>query len=315
MNIDPVKSTMLRSTMILLLGITIGLIISQISVCQTVFVNNKQLCPSIAQMRKTPKELSGRIEVYRRTRILCFIMKSSISTTKRAGPLRLTWEKRCNTLIFRSSASEEIGERIKANVTTSEGYSWKEARTAFKYIYENYKNDADWFLKVDDNTYAVMENLRHMLHPYAPESPISFISKSANVTSRDTPVSYVLSREALRRFVEIGMPSRNLCTKNPNAPEAMAIYICLSNVGVQQGDTRDSNGFDRMLLIDREISASDLKKKFMDGFTVSNSTILFRNEHISHMRLMEYFVYSLRAYGVEKLPPKSHFHNKITIKH
>lgn len=51
---------------------------------------------------------------------------------------------------------------------------WLKTKEAFKYIYENHFDEADWFFKADDDTYAIIENMRYMLYAYKPESPIYF---------------------------------------------------------------------------------------------------------------------------------------------
>jgi glycoprotein-N-acetylgalactosamine 3-beta-galactosyltransferase len=50
---------------------------------------------------------------------------------------------------------------------------------------------------------------------------------------------YVLSREAIKRFVEISLPNEALCKSGDAGSEDVEIGICLENAGVLAGDSRD----------------------------------------------------------------------------
>lgn len=53
---------------------------------------------------------------------------------------------------------------------------------------------------------------------------------------------YVLSREAVRRFVEVAIPNKDLCRVEKAQLEDIELGKCLENVNVTAGDSRDSDG-------------------------------------------------------------------------
>ena len=49
---------------------------------------------------------------------------------------------------------------------------WGKTRESFRYVWDKYADQADWFLKADDDSYVVLENLRYLLSAYDPQQPV-----------------------------------------------------------------------------------------------------------------------------------------------
>ena len=175
--------------------------------------------------------------------------------------MKATWGKRCDILLFMSSVWDPSLPSVKLDLIHDDRTRlWQKSREAFKYVYKHYRNQADWFLKADDDTFVVMENLRYFLRDHQPSKPIYFGYRLQNkdlIKLPDKPstmnkdfasggAGYVLSKEALGRFINIALQGKNkhgVCNHMKNmGNEDIEVGHCLESVGVRLMPTIDQFG-------------------------------------------------------------------------
>ncbi|CAF4388543.1 unnamed protein product, partial [Rotaria sp. Silwood2] len=112
---------------------------------------------------------------------------------------------------------------------------------AVLYTYENYFVDFDWFVKADDDTYLIVENLKKFLNEQNTSEPITFGYNYKTVVEKGYQsggASYVLSRESLRRFYEAQKDRMPDCQQDGGS-EDIEIAKCLRTKGVYPGKSLD----------------------------------------------------------------------------
>ncbi|KAL7071300.1 hypothetical protein ACQ4LE_009351 [Meloidogyne hapla] len=294
-----------------LLGLIIGaigtalILISQFSDFQIQFLQyrwlkNEQI--NLSKYSENPK-------------IFCWILTAPKYHRERADHIEATWAPHCDKHLFMSSKIDNKLPTINLSVPEGREFLWAKTKASFKYIYDNVDiSKYEWFLKADDDTFVIVENLRKLLEKYSTDSLIyfgaifHFMDASLNQTYPSGGAGYVLSRSALRKFVEIGLRGDKLCDSK-EIYEDLEIGSCMRKLNISVIDSRDSKGRHRFIPLSPDNSLIQLtdddpnnwvrsysKFPYKSGPNCcSDSAISFHYIDPKMMHTMNYLIYKLKV--------------------
>ncbi|XP_071812403.1 glycoprotein-N-acetylgalactosamine 3-beta-galactosyltransferase 1-like [Apostichopus japonicus] len=189
--------------------------------------------------------------------VLCWVMTSQENLFSRAIHITQTWGGRCNLTLYVTEGSPNRpfpGIVLTLPVGKGRNELWMKTRAAFTLIYERYYADYDWFMKVDDDTFVIVDNLRYLLASKNTSEPLyygfSFRHPQFNLDYTSGGSGYVLGKEALSRFVKVAY-DESVCPSGHSvakAAEDLMMGLCLSAAGVRVGNSLDSQGRIRFLV-------------------------------------------------------------------
>lgn len=122
-------------------------------------------------------------------------------------------------------------------IDTPEGYQnlTEKSREILQYLYLTELNNYAWFLKADDDTYIIMENLRYLLKGLDNVKP-AYLGYQLEPTWFDSPymsggAGYVFNRAGLKLLVENGIQRKGTC-REKGSFEDLEVGRCAIKSGV-----------------------------------------------------------------------------------
>jgi len=261
----------------------------------------------------------------KKIKVLCWVLMSQDRLPTHGRAIKDTWGKRCTVLLFFSDHDDkELGAINLESHGAVMSNMWSKTRAAWRYVYTNHKNDADWFLKADDDSYVIMENLRLLLSGYDPQTPKylgRWFKTSGGYNTEST--GYVLSKGTLRTFAR-ALNNPDKCIEKSDLDDSN-VGKCLAAFGVHPSDSRDSDGRETFHLFAPEyhivpdaiksthwLHGSNKHRVYSGLRCCSDNSITFRGLHYNSLYTLEYLTYHLKPYGLNHLPmPASSRKKKI----
>uniref|UniRef100_A0A0N5CAI5 N-acetylgalactosaminide beta-1,3-galactosyltransferase n=1 Tax=Strongyloides papillosus TaxID=174720 RepID=A0A0N5CAI5_STREA len=261
-------------------------------------------------------------ELNNKVKVFCIFLTTPKNKQSRIRHQKNTWVKRCNAYIYASGSDDEDIPAIKAFRDDHYRYSYAKIDHAFRYVYKHYIDKYDWFLKIDCDTYVVMENLRMLLLKKDPnEHYYSGFHHNLNVNKPPFKLKnlryaqgggYVMSKKTLSLLVTKGLGNKKYCRIEDDGFEDVEIGICLYNLNVKLDVGRDK--YDRIAYLniglDKALSPynnylknyySSIKSKFrfIDGIgAMSEYPISFHRVYGETMYILEYLIYHMHVAGL-----------------
>ena len=134
----------------------------------------------------------------------------------KAATVRTTWAKRCDKTIFISDKTDPNFPTLSfPEIIPGYQYLWSKTHAAFLHAYEQYSQSFDWFLKTDDDTYIIMENMKAFLAGFNSSQPHFFGKRFKTFGGyMSGGAGYVLSKEALVRVGKALKTNGKICAKS-----------------------------------------------------------------------------------------------------
>lgn len=254
-------------------------------------------------------------KLFNEVRILCWIMTTPKNHKTKAQYIKKTWGQRCNKLLFISTKADPELETITLPVKEGRDTLWDKTKNAFLYIHKRHLNDADWFLKADDDNYMFIENIRYMLYQYHPQTSLYFGHRFAVTQIPEGYMAgggYILSKKALQKFATEIKSNATVCSLSEDGNEDWEMGRCLqhSAIAADERDERFGKRFFPAGILEHLKPEKDLEYWYDNSqyYSVpqgsleccSDTPVALHYVSPEEMYMMEYLTRRVHPFGLEK---------------
>eukprot|EP00051_Salpingoeca_urceolata_P035409 m.509190 g.509190 ORF g.509190 m.509190 type:complete len:523 (-) comp91699_c0_seq1:15-1583(-) len=185
----------------------------------------------------------------RPVRLLCWVMTDPSNFESRAWAINATWGPRCDRTVYVSSQHHQGLDTVKLRLFEKESRDmlWRKAQLAWMYMYSHFLDSADWFIRLDDDSYVMVDNLREFLQGYN-ASEAHWLGRpmfADNVWFYSGGAGNIMSREALRVLGAAGKTDPDVFASWDTFADDLEISDTLAKLGVHVENTTDNQGRQR----------------------------------------------------------------------
>ena len=211
-----------------ILNIVLVLIISIMCLQSMQTEDSRLQYPSFAAEERST---SSRPPVRSSRRVLCMVVTSPANYYSKAVHLAATWGAHCDRLVFISDPAADKPANLhilELQHVAGRKHLWQKVTSGIVSVYQKYQADFDYLLKVDDDTFIVVDNLRHLLslHQAEEEFVLGHHQQDQGVSYLSGGSGYVISKPALHRLVRDGLDPKGqfLCRLPHPFGQEISVY-------------------------------------------------------------------------------------------
>ncbi|XP_041355835.1 glycoprotein-N-acetylgalactosamine 3-beta-galactosyltransferase 1-like [Gigantopelta aegis] len=247
--------------------------------------------------------------ISKKVKVACFITSMQNHLENKLRAVNQTWGRRCDKTLYVMTTNMTGADILPVEIEDDRQTLTEKTRVAFTHLYNKYLNQFDFFLKADDDTYIIVENLKYLLSHYNASQPIYmgdlFIQYAPN-GYMSGGASYVLSREALKRLVQNGYKVPGRC-RLEGGDEDLETGRCLYKADVLSYSPVDRHGRKAFHAVNVYAYLVGPMPGFLKIFSripskmgddcCSQLTISFHYTEPKLMYLLDFLLYRISVYG------------------